>query len=110
MRFALHFVLTETMAESLEDVQGKILAREAELSEEQDKELCKLLRAELVQLREKENILLRRQEGQCHGAWKVRSGHGAGLVTTTCMFGSERRQGKSVVGCMGGVEPLRFIL
>ena len=51
------------MAESLEDVQGKIIAREAELREEQDKELCKLLRAELVQLREKENILLRRQEG-----------------------------------------------
>ena len=59
----LHPVLTETMAESLEDVQGKIIAREAELREEQDKELCKLLRAELVQLREKENILLRRQEG-----------------------------------------------
>ena len=63
MRFALHFVLTETMAESLEDVQGKIIAREAELREEQDKELCKLLRAELVQLSGKENILLRRQEG-----------------------------------------------
>ena len=63
MRFALHPVLTETMAESLEDIQGKIVAREAELREEQDKELCKLLRAELVQLREKENILLKRQEG-----------------------------------------------